>query len=196
MNYLILDCEVEKCIPKKGESLLPQYQYCEGWRDFKGMGISVTGAYDGDRYRVFETDNKDELQRAIDKAEMVIGFNSLAFDGNLLKEAWGIAIPEDKHLDLLVEIWKAAGLSETFQYPSHAGYGLDAICEINFGVKKTGHGAQAPMDWQDGKRGTVIDYCLNDIAMTRKLFNHIVINSSIINPKTGEEMKITLPLVS
>jgi hypothetical protein len=38
-----------------------------------------------------------------------------------------------------------------------------------FGLAKTGHGAMAPVWWQQGHHSKVIDYCLNDVWLEAKL---------------------------
>lgn len=186
---LIYDCEIERAILGKNETPIPGIEYCEGWHAFKEMGLSCIGAYDysEDRYRVFCRDNFEELQALIDRHDIIVGFNSRAFD-NLLCAAHGIIVPEEKSYDLLVEIWRAAGLGPQFEYPSHAGFGLDAICSANFGLNKTGHGAKAPVLWQQGKIGQVIDYCLQDCRLSRKLLDFINLGCPIRDPRDPEKV--------
>lgn len=181
---LIYDCEIIKAIPNKKEEALEGIEYCEGWKDYEGMGISVIGVYDyiEDRYRVFMQDNFDEFQKLIEDREIIVGFNQIGFDNNLA-EANGIMISHKEHYDILAEIWKADGLGTEFKYPSHIGYGLDAVCEINFGINKTGNGALAPIDWQKGHIGKVSDYCLNDVKMTKKILDHIINYGQLQSPK-------------
>ena len=164
MKALIYDIEIKKGILGKGEEALAGYEYCAGWHDHANMGISVIGAYDyaEDRYRVFCEDNMHEFSEAVDKADKIVGFNNVAFDNAVIAACWGplVKLPEGwqaKSYDLLVEIWHAAGLGPTFNYKTHGGYGLDAVCERNFGLKKTGHGAKATIFWQRGMIGNVID---------------------------------------
>lgn len=181
---IIYDCEIIKAIPSKKSPKMPDIEYCEGWHDIGNMGISVITAYDyaEQRYRVFLQDNFDEFQALVDKQNTIIGYNSLAFDNNLCR-ANGLNVPDEKSFDLLVQIWKAAGLSETFQYPTHMGYGLDAVSAVNFNTKKTGNGALAPVYWQRGEYGKVIDYCLNDVILTKALIDKVIKHGVLINPK-------------
>ena len=191
---IVYDCEIKKAIAKKGEERLPDIEYCEGWRDFENMGISTICAYDFNtrRYRAFLEDNFDEFQKLVDETDIVIGFNSLAFD-NPLCRANGLNVPDEKSWDLLVEIWAAAGLSRTFEYPSHIGFSLDACSAANFDAQKSGNGALAPVDWQRGKIGAVIDYCLNDVKLTQELM-HLVLNvGSIVDPRKRKILKIPPP---
>lgn len=195
MKTLIYDCEIEKAILGKKESKIPEIEYCDGWHDHENMGISVIGAleYNTGRSRVFMEDNMEEFEQAINETDFIVGFNNYSFDDELVLATTGVEIPKQKTIDLLVAIWAAAGLGPKFQYPSHAGYSLDAICDVNFNIKKTGHGAFAPVDWQQGRIGKVVDYCLNDIYMTELLLT-ACLKGPIKCPKTGKELYVEIPL--
>jgi hypothetical protein len=185
---LVYDCEIEKAILGKNETPVENVQYCQGWRDFKNMGISVIGAYDFNehRYRIFCRDNLDQFQDLVNKHNIIAGFNSIAFD-NQLCEANGIHIPKEKSYDLLVAIWKAAGLGPVFEYPSHMGFSLDAVCSANLAHSKSGNGAAAPRLWQLGKIGSVIDYCLNDVRLTYEILVLIQVNGWIFDPRNPSQ---------
>lgn len=195
MNAIIYDCEIIKAIPSKGVPPVDGIKYCEGWHDHANMGVSVIGAYDyaNDRYRVFLRDNFAEFQALVDSRKIIIGFNSLSFDNRLCAESEGITVPNDKSWDLLVEIWRAAGLGPKFKSPSHLGYSLDAVSEANLGQKKSGNGAMAPVLWQKGQYGEVIDYCLQDVVLTKKNVDRAIRNE-LINPKTGKILSINVEL--
>lgn len=185
LNIVIYDTEIIKGILKKGEQPVEGIEYCNGWRDFENMGISVIGAYDylEDRYRVFCQYNFTEFQQLLNRADVVVDFNGYQFDAPLLN-ANGMGFNKDKHFDILRQIWKAEGYDpDKFDFRTHANYGLDACCWENFGIRKTGNGALAPIDWQQGRFGEVIDYCLNDIRMTKQLFDKIRLDGYIISPK-------------
>lgn len=193
---IIYDCEIIKAICGKNEERLQGIKYCDGWSDHAGMGISVICVYDyaTGRYRVFCADNFDEFQELVNKTDMVVGFNSIGFD-NKLCAANGLNIPAEKTYDLLAEIWAGAGLTKTFKFQTHTGFGLEACCEANFGLKKTGNGATAPVDWQRGKIGKVIDYCLNDIFLTKMLLDLVISNGAICDPRnTGSLIKVANPI--
>ena len=77
------------------------------------------------------------------------------------------------------------------------GYGLDACCNANGIGSKTGNGALAPIDWQQGRIGSVIDYCLQDIKLTEQLFRIILGYGWILNPNRQSEdfgKRITLDI--
>ncbi len=191
---IVYDCEIKKAISKKGEPLVPGIQYCEGWRDFKRMGVSCICAYDfiTDRYRVFVKDNMVEFQKLIDNTDFVVGFNNHNFDDKLC-QANEITIPHEKSYDILVEVWAACGLSPTFNFRTHGGYGLEALSKANFNTEKSGNGALAPIWWQQKKPGAVIDYCLMDVKLTTDIMVQIYKTGKLTCPKTGNELSIRKP---
>ena len=192
---IIYDCEIIKGILGKKDIRQQRIGYCDGWRDFEGMGISVICTYDytTDRYGAFCEDNFDDFRGLVSKSNgPIVGFNSLSFD-NRLCAANSIDVPDEKSYDILVEIWKAVGLQPEFQFPSHIGYGLDAVVEANFGLGKTGHGANAPIHWQQGKYGSVIRYCLDDVWLTKKVLDRIIRKGELENPKGSGSINIRRP---
>ncbi len=194
---LIYDIEILKAIPPKdAREMIPGVEYCAGWHDHKNMGIACICAYDyqTDRYRVFTEANLPDFLKLVSERGLLVGFNSSAFDNKVLEAVTGFKPPNTDY-DILREIWVSLGLSPTFQYPSHAGYGLDEMCRANFGTTKTGNGAMAPVFWQEKKYGEVIDYCLNDVKLTKQLFDKALAGESIKNPKTGEYTFLRLPEV-
>ena len=200
MNALIYDIEIVNAIPERNGEPEADIKYCAGWHDHAGMGISVLGAYDyaEDRYRVFCQDNLHEFAAAMEKAEVIVGFNNAAFDNAVIRAAWAplVILPENweaKTYDLLRETWIAAGLAPAFNFKTHGGYGLDAICKKNFGTKKSGNGALAPKMWQRGLIGGVFDYCLNDVRLTKQLFDKVLADGKIISPKDGAVLEIRKP---
>lgn len=189
MKIVIYDCEIKKGIAKRGENKIPGIEYCKGWGDHAEMGVSVTGVYvyDEDRYRVFCDDNVDEMLSLFAAADLLVGFNSLRFDDALLAATYEDFVDvTTPRYDILVEIWRAAGLKPSWGSPkTHGGFGLGDMCETNFDVPKSGHGAMAPVDWQRGKIGSVIDYCLHDIYMTKMLMDLAISGTPVVNPKGG-----------
>lgn len=184
---LIYDCEIIKAISKRGESQIPGIEYCSGWDDHTNMSISCICAYDYEdhRYRVFLKDNFAEFCEFAKKRFPLVGFNNIRFDNKLLA-ANGMAFDEPFCYDLLIEIWLAAGLRPEFSYPSHVGYSLDDMAELNLGMKKSGNGALAPVLWQQGKIGQVVDYCLEDVRLTKMLLDLVIERGWLMSKKNGK----------
>lgn len=193
---IIYDCEILRAIPPRNETeRIPEIFYCGGWWDFEGMGLSCIGVYDyfEARYRVFLKDNFRDFQGLVDSSDLVVGFNSLRFD-NRLCAAHEIQVPEEKSYDLLAEIWAGAGLGEEFNPTTHKNFGLEACCLANFNLGKSGNGAMAPVLWQRGEFGAVIDYCLRDVWLTKKLLDQIIEVGKIWDPRDPEmEIQVRRP---
>ncbi len=197
-SILIYDIEILKAVPPKdAREIISGVEYCGGWDDKENMGISCIGAYDylEDRYRVFTKGNFQEFMELVSMRSLIVGFNSIPFDNAVVKAAIDFVIPESKSYDLLREIWIASGLHPEFQYPSHVGYGLEACCSANWGTKKTGNGAFAPVYWQSGHYGKVIDYCLNDVRLTKQLFDAAMYGAPITSPVDKKPLTLAIPKV-
>jgi len=122
---IIYDCEIFAGIESKPEKRFDDIQYCNGWRDFEGMGLTVVGVYDywEDRYRVFMEDNfHDFMAMLISQNAPFVGFNSIPFDNQLLR-ANGFVLDDVNCYDILREVWVAAGLGPEFKISTHTGYG-------------------------------------------------------------------------
>ncbi len=199
MKPVIYDLEIKKAIPG-GKDKEPRQgiEYCEGWEDHANMGIACLCAYDyhTGRYRVFTDKNQGEWMKLVANRDIVVGFNSMRFDQKVLEACWGpdFWVESARQYDILREIWRAVGLDvDKFVFKTHGGYSLDAVADMNLGMKKTGHGALAPIQWQEGNIGAVIDYCLEDVRITRLLFNDIIRNGKLISPKGGGLIDMPAP---
>lgn len=187
---IIYDCEIKNAIPDKNEPIRPNVVYCKGWKDFLGMGIAVITVFDYHmgQYRIFCEDNLNDFAALVDDSELIIGFNSIHFDNNLVA-AHGIEIDPRKNWDLYVEAKEAAGAGKFDK-----GYKLDDFVQINFRIKKKQSGAMAPILWQQGKKGQVIDYGLTDTWLTKRCIDLIVETGSIMDPRTGRQLSLSIPL--
>ena len=196
MNALIYDIEIVKAVPSPYSHHEKGIKYCSGWSDHARMGISVIGCYDyaDQRTRVFCADNFSAfVERARHSGTLLVGFNSIRFDNAVIAATINETFAEDACYDILRETWIAAGIGPEFQRGTHGGYGLDAMCEKNFGTKKSGNGALAPVLWQQGKIGEVIDYCLNDVRLTKQLFDRVLEGVALASPKDDRPLTLRVP---
>ena len=110
-SVLVYDIEIVNAIPDREGIKKEGVEYCEGWGDHAGMGISVIGAYDAleDRYRVFCEDNGNDFAAA-----PLVGRRPGA------PSPWAEAGPRVDHA--LVDDWSAFLPSATFFRGSAAGY--------------------------------------------------------------------------
>ena len=185
---LVYDIEIVKAIQRKDEPKIEGIEYCEGFHDHANAGISVICAYDWEihRYRVFTAECFPEFE-TLANDRLLAGFNSIAFDDAVCAASAGLNVTTQ--YDLLRECWIADGLAPEFEGESHGGYGLDALSKANGLYGKTGHGAVAPVDWQQGRYGSVIDYCLEDVRLTARLIRRVIAGMPMKSPKTGQPFR-------
>lgn len=194
----IYDVEILNAIaPPEGVDKSKDLTYCDGWRDFAGMGISCIGALEifTGRPHLFLADNLGKFQALIDAAPEEfppVAFNGYGFDNQLLR-ACGFNIHDSRTVDLMLLCWQSMGLSDVYNPETHKGAGLDAIIKANFpGLGKTGTGSAAPELWQYGFPGKVVNYCLDDCWLERALFLQLAEHGTFINPLTGAQCNINL----
>jgi hypothetical protein len=195
-NGIVYDIEIIKGIPSGKDPTLEDIEYCEGWHDHKNMGISVIAAYDyvTGRFRTFLRDNFIGFAELLVERNWHVGFNNIGFDNKVLR-ASQIYLGDERSYDILAEMWRAADLDPTsFEWNTHGGYGLDETAMVNMGAKKSGHGALAPVQWQRGQYGAVIDYCLEDVRLTKRLMDRILANGFLVSPKhTDRVLRVRHP---
>jgi hypothetical protein len=200
INAVVYDIEIINAIPDKKSLPVEGITYCAGWGDHTNMGISVIGAYDyiTERYRVFCADNFDEFRKLCGERKCLVTFNGLSFDNKVICAYLGAKFEETENdYDLLAEMWVAAGLARAFAYPTHVGFSLDATAKANLDAVKTGTGALAPIDWQRGKIGSVIDYCLNDVKLTKGLFDAVLRGYVLRDPRNpGKFLTMRKPIIA
>lgn len=190
---IIVDVEIKKAILGHGETPIPGIEYCGGWRSFDTMGISCVCTYETNTHlsRVFLEEGLGDLAVYL-HSKPTAGFNTKRFDFPLLHE-YGVDADQAPHYDMLEMIWVALGLNpDKFYYKTHGGWSLDSICQATLGISKTGNGALAPVWWQQGKRGKVIDYCLNDVHMEGQLLLHII-NGGLVKNAAGHSVHVPPP---
>lgn len=193
IKTLLYDIEIKKAILGRNETPIEGIEYAEkGWDD-NTLGISVLCAYSypHDRYYIFADDNLAVFHALIHEHELMVGFNINSFDDRHLKIAGFDEIADKPHYDILVEMWKSAGLGEKFVYPIHAGFGLDATLVANLpGYHKSGHGAIAPILYQEKRLGELHSYCLDDIRLEKNLFDLILRDGQLKDPRNPKSILI------
>lgn len=192
---LVYDIEIKKAILGRGEEPQEGTNYCEGWNDHENMGVSTVCCYDyrEDRYRVFCGDNLEEFSALVDAHDIIVSFNGLKFDNKVLAYTLPCLadLPDplkwlnEKSYDIFAEIRDVSG----------KWCGLDATIKVNdLGAGKTGNGALAPMWYQTGQWGRLVDYCVEDVRLTKMLLDMIISGKPIINPKTRQPMVLRKPI--
>ena len=134
-----------------------------GSSDVTALSISVVCIHDSetDEYSSFTIDELDKLWPILEKTDMIIGYNSNHFDLPLLNKYYQGDLSHIKSLDILAEIKETTGKRVR----------LDQIAEATIGENKSGHGLQAVTWWKQGEIDKIIKYCLDDVRITKDVYD-------------------------
>jgi len=147
-NILYFDLETQKSAEEVG-----------GWDKISRMGMSVAVTYNTAQaaYRIYSERDVDELIKELQRADLVVGFNNLRFDYEVLHGYTALDLRQLPTLDLLIEL----------QTRLQHRLSLDAVAAATFGVEKTAEGLQAIQWFREGKLLEIAEYCCYDVKLTR-----------------------------
>ena len=156
MKLVVFDVETKKAFDEVG-----------GYYPEK-LGVSLSGVYyrdtdSGEEWlRGFREEEFPEMFRVFERADRIVGFNSIGFDMPALSPYYVgdlLALP---NLDIMLEIQKQV---------EHR-VALDAVAKETLGIQKSGHGLDAIRYYHDGDWDALTKYCLRDVEVTRDLYDH------------------------
>ena len=149
-NIVYFDLETQKSADEVG-----------GWNQISKMGMSIGVTYSTGRgeYRIYGERQVDELVRELQQADLVVGFNNLRFDYEVLHYYTVLDLTQIPTLDVLIEL----------QRKLDHRLSLDAVATATLGVEKTSEGMQAIQWYRQGKLMDIAEYCCYDVKITRLL---------------------------
>ena len=143
------------------------------------LDIAIIAIHDSetDKYSTFLENELGQLWPILERADMLIGFNSEYFDIPLLNKYYPGDLSKIKNLDILSEIRKSYGRRMK----------LDQIAEGTLGVNKSGHGLEATKWWKEGEVEKVRQYCIDDVRITKEVYDYARANNKLIF-KEGDKL--------
>ena len=151
-----------------------------GSNDPTSLDIAVVCIYDSSRdaYESFFEEELPKLWPIMEKSDLLIGFNSDHFDIPILNKYYSGDLTKIKSIDLLKEVRKALGRRIK----------LDTLAEATLGRGKTANGLAASKWWKEGKKEEVKKYCLDDVKITREIYDYALKNGCL-KYRDGKEIK-------
>jgi DEAD/DEAH box helicase domain-containing protein len=152
-NTLYFDLETQKSAEEVG-----------GWDRISRMRMSVGVTYSTARgeYRIYGEKQVDDLVAELQRADLVVGFNNLRFDYEVLHGYTALDLRQLPTLDMLVELQK------TLQHR----LSLDALAVATLGVEKISEGMQAIRWFKEGRLLEIAEYCCYDVKITRLIHEY------------------------
>lgn len=155
-----------------------------GSNDPADLDLALIGIHDSqtDTFDSFLQDDLPRLWKILEETDMLVGYNSDHFDIPLLNKYYPGDLSRIKSLDLLKEIHGSLGRRVR----------LDAVAEATLGENKSAHGLQSIKWWREGNVDAVRDYCLQDVAVTRKIFDYALKNGAVKYKELGKMKDLQL----
>ena len=171
-NIVYFDLETQKSADEVG-----------GWDKIRDMRMSIGVTYSTARgdYRIYGEKDVDELLTELQRADVVVGFNNIGFDYEVLHGYTILDLSQLPTLDMLVEIKK--------NLPHRLS--LDSIAHATMGVEKTAEGLQAIRWFKEGKLLEIAEYCCYDVKITKLVHEYGAANKQLFyTNKFGSKLSV------
>jgi len=175
-NIVFLDIETQKSAAEVG-----------GWNNKHLMKIACIVIYSTKegKYIGYTEDKVKDCVDEILKADMVVGFNIKSFDWAVLAPYTGIDLNKIKTLDLLEAV------KEQLKFR----LSLDHLSMATLKKGKTADGLQSLQWYKEGKIEQILEYCQDDVQLTKELFEYALLNKHLLYvTKEGQTLQIPIDL--
>lgn len=156
-----------------------------GWDKISAMRMSVGVTYNAGTgaYNIYGEKQVDGLIKELQRADLVVGFNNLRFDYEVLHGYTALDLRQLPTLDIMVD------LQNRLQHR----LSLDSIATATFGVEKTAEGMQAIEWFRQGKLMDIAEYCCYDVKLT-KLVHEFGVSHKQLHYHNRFGKKLTVPV--
>lgn len=153
MNIVFFDVETQRTFDEVG-----------GRHNIRKLGLSVAVTYStaGGTFRHYTEETVDDLIAELMAADLVVGFNVLKFDYEVLRAYSGERLDRLPTVDMLDHIYKRLGFRVS----------LDSLAASTLGTAKSADGLQAVRWYKQGRIQEILDYCQQDVEVTRQLYEY------------------------
>lgn len=158
-----------------------------GWdkKHEMGMSVGVTFSTAENKYEIFPESRVDDLIRRLQRAHLVVGYNVVRFDYEVLMGYTVLSLPDQlRTLDLLVDIEKSAGHRIK----------LEDVSQGTLGVGKIADGLDAVRWWREGRVMEIAEYCCFDVKVTKLVHEYGVANKELFfTDRFGHKQRLEVP---
>jgi len=164
LDKLVVDIETKNSFADVG-----------GQQNINRLSISIIGVYSYKRDQYFAFDEKEfaDFEKLMEESGAMIGFALKRFDVPVLQAHFPhYNFSPFRILDILEEVELQRGHRIS----------LDSLAQVNIGAGKTGHGLEAIDMYREGRIDELKKYCLNDVKITKDLYEHGMKEGRLIIP--------------
>ncbi len=170
-DIIVFDLETKKSFEEVG-----------GKNNLAALGVSVLAAYsyNQNKFFVFEEKELPDFEKLLRRAKLVVGFNIRDFDLPVFTPYTSLNLKHLNILDLLDDIVEQVGFR----------VGLNNLAQATLGVAKSADALQALIWYKEGRIKEIKEYCLQDVKLTRELFDYGRKNGQVffVSKKTNEKI--------
>jgi DEAD/DEAH box helicase domain-containing protein len=134
-------------------------------------------------YKSFLKEELKNLWPILERADMLIGFNSEHFDIPILAKYYSGNLSRVKSIDLLKEVRESLGRRLKLQ----------TLAEATLGQGKIGAGIDSLRWWKNGEIEKVRKYCIEDVRLTKELYDYARKNGFLKYRDINEIKEVALP---
>jgi len=133
-----------------------------GWDKINKMGLAVGVVWDSceQEYFSYLEGAASELVKKLRTADLVVGFNVKKFDYGVLQPYADFDLQEINTFDMLIDVNKKLGHRLS----------LNHLAENTLNAEKSADGLVSLQWFKEGKIDKIIEYCKQDVEITRDLF--------------------------
>jgi len=127
-----------------------------------GLAAAVTYSTATGAYQRYTEDQVQALIEHLKSADLVVGYNVLEFDYEVLRAYSNEALEQLPTLDMMVYLAQRLGFRPSLQ----------SVATATLKISKSADGLQAVRWYRQGLIDKVLDYCQQDVEVTRKLHEY------------------------
>lgn len=159
-NHIVLDIETQNLFSDVG-----------GKENLKKLSLSVAGvfSYADNSFLTFTETEMPRFENLLQKTDLIIGFNIDHFDLPILRKYLSVDLSKIPTLDIMNEVVNKVGHRVS----------LDDLVSNTLGKRKSANGLMAVQYWREGRIDELKKYCLDDVRLTRDLYEHGLKNGKI-----------------
>jgi len=153
-------------------------------RDIEDIDLALIAIHDSEtnEYSTYIESELKNLWPILERTDVLIGFNSDHFDIPVLNKYYPGDLTKIKSVDILKEIKKSYGRRMK----------LDQLAAGTLGKNKSGHGLDAVKWWRQGEIEKVRNYCIDDVKITKELYEYAMNNKKLIFKESNDLKEIPL----
>lgn len=176
MDTLVIDLETQRTLPEVG-----------GDAFMAKLGISVAGvySYNQDKFWALEEHELSQLEAMLEATDHIIGFNIRHFDIPVLEPYLKkVSLDRIANTDMFVD---------ASNFLRHR-VGLNALAKATLNAAKSSNGLEALQWFREGRVEDVKKYCLDDVRITRDLYEYGKKNGHVLFESFVDGKKHSIPV--